>query len=452
MRHQQIGQTKKAIAASNREITEGIARYSPHPIEELQSAIGNQAVNRLLANQPVVQAKPMFRGLSGELRSPTPLQAQLAKEADSASLSEVQPENKTGLPDNLKAGIENLSGIAMDDVRVHKNSSKPSDLQALAYTQGIDIHLAPGQQQHLPHEAWHVVQQKQGRVKPTIQTKGVEINDDRGLEKEADVMGSKALQMKSDESTFEVLDNSPEAVAQTKIPDIQDRQVDVLGTKVVGNFTGVKGTLQCARNKKPPKYTFSNSEDTEENKGELDDTIKPFAQEKDSTQSQEKPSKKPNFIKRLLNRRFNRGNRNRVDIIDPNDRTESQPIPEHPSIVIPERLYDKGEQLQNSQMFNLFLEFCTHQERNSENPLFWKDVTEFENNPNLDKAQQIFETYIKENAFHLVTIDNVEIVRKIAADINSKNIQNDTFEKAKTEVIGMMQGTWQKFYKFHQKG
>ncbi|HAP61901.1 MAG TPA: hypothetical protein DCR93_21180, partial [Cytophagales bacterium] len=36
---------------------------------------------------------------------------------------------------------------------------------------GTDIHLAPGQQKHLPHEAWHVVQQKQGRVKPTLQPK-----------------------------------------------------------------------------------------------------------------------------------------------------------------------------------------------------------------------------------------------------------------------------------------
>jgi hypothetical protein len=42
-----------------------------------------------------------------------------------------------------------------------------------------------------------VVQQKQGRVKPTLQMKGkVNVNDDKGLEKEADVMGAKALQMK----------------------------------------------------------------------------------------------------------------------------------------------------------------------------------------------------------------------------------------------------------------
>ncbi|WP_299243393.1 DUF4157 domain-containing protein [uncultured Aquimarina sp.] len=107
----------------------------------------------------------------------------------------IQRKNNTGLPDNLKSGIENLSGYSMDDVNVHYNSSKPAQLQAHAYAQGTDIHLAPGQEKHLPHEAWHVVQQKQGRVRPTMQFKGkVNINDDAGLEKEADMMGEKALQ------------------------------------------------------------------------------------------------------------------------------------------------------------------------------------------------------------------------------------------------------------------
>lgn len=101
--------------------------------------------------------------------------------------------NKTGLPDALKAGVENLSGYSLDDVRVHYNSSKPAQLQALAYTQGTDIHIAPRQEKHLPHEAWHVVQQMQGRVKPTMQMKGVQVNDDEGLEREADVMGDKAF-------------------------------------------------------------------------------------------------------------------------------------------------------------------------------------------------------------------------------------------------------------------
>jgi len=108
-----------------------------------------------------------------------------------------QKKNDTGLPDQLKSGIENVSGHSMDDVKVHRNSSKPSQLNAHAYAQGSEIHLASGQEKHLAHEAWHVVQQKQGRVKPTKQMNGsVNINDDAGLENEADVMGAKVAQAK----------------------------------------------------------------------------------------------------------------------------------------------------------------------------------------------------------------------------------------------------------------
>lgn len=106
--------------------------------------------------------------------------------------------NRTGLPDQLKAGIENLSSFSMDDVRVHYNSSKPAQLQAFAFAQGTDIHVSPGQERQLPHEAWHVVQQKQGRVAPTLQLKtGAYINDDTGLEHEADIMGARAWSMSS---------------------------------------------------------------------------------------------------------------------------------------------------------------------------------------------------------------------------------------------------------------
>lgn len=100
--------------------------------------------------------------------------------------------NNTGLPDNLKAGVESLSGYSMDDVKVHYNSSQPATVQALAYTQGTDIHVAPGQEQHLAHEAWHVAQQMAGRVAPTTEIGGMPVNDNAGLEHEADVMGAKA--------------------------------------------------------------------------------------------------------------------------------------------------------------------------------------------------------------------------------------------------------------------
>ncbi len=110
--------------------------------------------------------------------------------------SATKPENKTGLPDQLKTGVENLSGYSLDDVQVHYNSNLPNQLKAHAFAQGSQIHIAPGEEKHLAHEAWHVVQQKQGRVKPTRQMKGkVNINDDEGLEREADVMGAKALQL-----------------------------------------------------------------------------------------------------------------------------------------------------------------------------------------------------------------------------------------------------------------
>lgn len=101
--------------------------------------------------------------------------------------------NKTGLPDNLKSGIENLSGMDMSDTKVHYNSSKPAQLNAHAYAQGNQIHLASGQEKHLAHEAWHVVQQKQGRVQPTTEVAGAKVNDSASLEKEADVMGAKSM-------------------------------------------------------------------------------------------------------------------------------------------------------------------------------------------------------------------------------------------------------------------
>jgi len=102
------------------------------------------------------------------------------------------PRNHTGLPDSLKAGIEALSGIALDDVKVHYNSPRPASMQALAYTRGTEIHVAPGQEKHLAHEAWHAVQQKQGRVRANSRKSSVAVNDDPVFEREADLMGRRA--------------------------------------------------------------------------------------------------------------------------------------------------------------------------------------------------------------------------------------------------------------------
>lgn len=133
--------------------------------------------------------------------------------ADTAPVQRVA--NNTGLPDNLKLGIESLSGYSMNDVKVHYNSDKPTQLNAHAYAQGSAIHLAPGQEKHLAHEAWHVVQQKQGRVQATKQLKGkVAINDDTSLEREADIMGAKALNSSAGATKTPENNSSPSTAVQ----------------------------------------------------------------------------------------------------------------------------------------------------------------------------------------------------------------------------------------------
>ncbi|MBP1638833.1 MAG: hypothetical protein H6Q17_416 [Bacteroidetes bacterium] len=168
--------------------------------------------------------------------------------------------NNTGLPDNLKAGVEQLSGLDMSDVKVHYNSSKPASVQAYAYTQGADIHVAPGQEKHLGHEAWHVAQQKQGRVQPTTTVGGMAVNDNPGLESEADVMGGKAVQMKpegnksrsvansvaqkqnaqkqnSGRQGFEFVDNRPEAVEQRKLQEMVNTKQVIQPKLYIGSST-----------------------------------------------------------------------------------------------------------------------------------------------------------------------------------------------------------------------
>ncbi|MDD9267939.1 DUF4157 domain-containing protein [Paenibacillus sp. GCM10023248] len=150
---------KQAPAGST---SDRISSFSPNGIAQLQRTIGNRAVAQMFQSQSApVQRKA----------------------------------NNTGMPDHLKTGVESLSGMSMDAVKVHYNSDKPAQVQALAYAQGNNIHVGPGQEEHLPHEAWHVVQQQQGRVRPTGETALGSLNDDQGLESEADEMGAKAADL-----------------------------------------------------------------------------------------------------------------------------------------------------------------------------------------------------------------------------------------------------------------
>jgi hypothetical protein len=174
--------------------------------------------------------------LQGRFAPGAPLQAARSDEAE---------PNRTGLPDALKSGVEALSGMDLSDVRVHANSGQPAQLNALAYAQGNEIHLGPGQEQHLPHEAWHVVQQRQGRVQPTMQLAGTSVNDDAALETEADVMGAKALQAKVEPRAWPLADSAVAgagSAAQLKVVDKALVNAE-MGDSKAGDFGGLQASL-----------------------------------------------------------------------------------------------------------------------------------------------------------------------------------------------------------------
>jgi hypothetical protein len=104
------------------------------------------------------------------------------------------------MPEQVQTKMENSFGTNFSNVTIQQNDGRATQLGALAFTQGNDVHFAPGQynpnsgkgQELLGHELTHVVQQRQGKVSSTKQAKGVSINDNPSLENEADVMGKKA--------------------------------------------------------------------------------------------------------------------------------------------------------------------------------------------------------------------------------------------------------------------
>lgn len=107
------------------------------------------------------------------------------------------------LPLDLQMNMESSFGQDFSGVDIHRNSQQAQHMNALAYTQGESIHFAPGEfnphsergRNLIGHEFAHIVQQRSGVVQPTaVLGKGLEINDNQGLENEADTLGRKAVQ------------------------------------------------------------------------------------------------------------------------------------------------------------------------------------------------------------------------------------------------------------------
>jgi hypothetical protein len=136
------------------------------------------------------------------------------------------------MPEPVRMKMESSFGEDFSNVKIQE-SSKASELGAMAYASGNNIHFAPGKynpqsqqgQELLGHELTHVVQQREGRVKGTSQMKGISVNDAPALEKEADDMGKKAAQgqLTSEKNGINTNINSSEQTVQKKSElDIKD--------------------------------------------------------------------------------------------------------------------------------------------------------------------------------------------------------------------------------------
>ncbi|OJJ20220.1 hypothetical protein BKI52_17270 [marine bacterium AO1-C] len=202
--------TKKTTNQTKSKSIPSRQRYIP-PIKSKQ---GNKPpIKAKQSNLPPIKTKQS--GLP-------PIQAK-AKNVTKSLKNTAKSGSSTSLPDPLKTNMEQLGGVDLSDVQVYHNSEKPLQLKAEAYAQGNEIHLSNGK--HLEHEAWHVVQQKQGRVTPTIQANnGVQINADPALEQEADEMGKVAQNMALSGETVQRKTAATHAANSSKVVQRMIRQ------------------------------------------------------------------------------------------------------------------------------------------------------------------------------------------------------------------------------------
>ena len=244
--HEQVG-----AAESVANIQQPQTSASPDDAVQSQHSLGeDQHFASIIENSPQIKQLTKFKHIANAAERSAQL-VQLKALADNHGSLGNEPANEAsrvpqkaqkGLPDTLKSGLEHLSGVSLDEVKVHYNSHKPAQLKAHAYAQGTDIHLASGQEKHLAHEAWHVVQQKQGRVKPTTQLKGkINVNEDTGLEREADVMGAKAMRMGEGGNTHSLSTPASKGQISTASSSIQCKRSPMIWSTQTGfNRQGVE--------------------------------------------------------------------------------------------------------------------------------------------------------------------------------------------------------------------
>lgn len=140
-----------------------------------------------------LEARP-FRALQRK-RAPNAAEPGAEAAADTGA-----PTSDGPLPAPVQAKMERSFNADFSDVQIHTDSPAAGAIGAHAFTQGEEVHFAPGQydpgsqsgQALIGHELSHVVQQREGRVKAPMQARGLPVEDDPGLEHQADVEGERA--------------------------------------------------------------------------------------------------------------------------------------------------------------------------------------------------------------------------------------------------------------------
>jgi hypothetical protein len=221
---------------------------NPDPSHDAAVADGSSPGKRTLVEQEYAR----IAGIQRSMTTPADAAVIQRKERDGdAAAAAPAHDNATGMPGPVVDKMSRSFGADFSSVRVHENSPAAESMNARAFTQGSNIHFAPGQydpasqpgQELIGHELAHVVQQSSGRVAGgQAKGDGVEINSDVGLEREADEMGARAARGEAAGSAGAIAATSAGAIQRKTT--IADDATDPQNATAKGTGKGVlKNTL-----------------------------------------------------------------------------------------------------------------------------------------------------------------------------------------------------------------
>lgn len=153
------------------------------------------------------------------------------------------PAGRIHTSPHMAAQRELLKGIWLSPRMAAQRKSIAS-----IFGEPVQVRRGSAQEKHLPHQVPHIVTQAQGWVPPTKQMKnGVLVNDDAGLEHEADVMGAKALDAGASNDSWSVdagnWPASAQRAASVNADTVSQNQVAQLGREYDTVLSGPKAKL-----------------------------------------------------------------------------------------------------------------------------------------------------------------------------------------------------------------